>query len=102
MSMWSILGQTLVYIGMVVLIHQLYQYAKVTFTTPKKVNYYQMHEQKYQEILDEIRRLPASDPPAAPAHAVSNATGSGNTSRLTDEQKAFLKESLRMSLDESV
>jgi len=98
MSMWSILGQTLVYIGMVVLIHQLYQYVKTTFTTPKKVNYYQMHEQKYQEILDEIRRLPAGGGDAAPP---APAPGSGHTSRLTDEQKAFLKESLMMSLAES-
>lgn len=85
MSIVSVLVHLLVYIALVVLGHQIYQYMKSSFTTPKRVNMHQYQEKKYQEIMDSLQggSVVALPPPELPC-----------SSPFTDEQRQFLTQSL--------
>lgn len=85
----NLLVQLLVYVGIVLLAHHFYRYIQSAFTTPKRVNRHQLHEKKYQEILDELQQLKqvapvprSEDPEQGPAPG------------LDPEQKHYLKHAL--------
>ena len=44
-----------VYLGILVLLHYLYEYLKNSLTTKKTKDLVKIHQEKYQEILDELR-----------------------------------------------
>ena len=44
-----------IYLGILVLLHYLYEYFKDSFTTKKTKDLVKIHQDKYQEILDELR-----------------------------------------------
>ena len=87
----NLLVQLLVYVGIVLLAHHFYRYVQSAFTTPKRVNRHQLHEKKYQEILDELQQLKqvapvprSEDPEQGPAPGLEPG--------LDPEQKHYLKQ----------
>ena len=44
-----------IYLGILVLLHYLYEYLKDSLTTKKTKDLVKIHQEKYQEILDELR-----------------------------------------------
>lgn len=44
-----------VYLGILALLHYLYEYLKDSLTTKKTKDLVKIHQDKYQEILDELR-----------------------------------------------
>jgi len=89
----NLLVQLLVYVGIVLLAHHFYRYVQSAFTTPKRVNRHQLHEKKYQEILDELQQLKqvapvprSEDPEQGPAPGLEPG--------LDPEQKHYLKQAL--------
>lgn len=44
------------FLGLIIILHKLYNYMKSSFSTPKKINLVDLHREKYQEIVDELRR----------------------------------------------
>jgi len=80
----NLLVQLLVYVGIVLLAHHFYRYVQSAFTTPKRVNRHQLHEKKYQEILDELQQL----------KQVAPVPGPDPVQGLDPEQKHYLKQAL--------
>jgi hypothetical protein len=87
----NLLVQLLVYVGIVLLAHHIYQYVQSAFTTPKRVNRHQLHEKKYQEILDELQQLKQVAPVPGPGPPVP---GPDPNQGLDPEQKHYLKQAL--------
>jgi len=85
----NLLVQLLVYVGIVLLAHHFYRYVQSAFTTPKRVNRHQLHEKKYQEILDELQQLKQVAPVPR-----SEDPEQGPEPGLDPEQKHYLKQAL--------
>ena len=87
-----------VYMGIIYLLHKLYQYLVTQLTTPTKRNMIQLHEETYQDILEQLK------PPPPPVSSSSSSSSQEiqlyqeTASVLTEEQKSFLKQSLTCHL----
>lgn len=107
--MSSILLKICVYLGCIYLLHQLYQYMTSQLITPTKRNMVQLHQETYNEILEQFKRYPpqASSTFHIPKNDCNEfgeicpgpSLEDESNPVLTDEQKQYLKQSLQHQLD---
>jgi len=86
--MWAILLRVIVYIGIVAILHHLYEHFKIMFTTKKTKDLVSLHRDKYEEIIHRLEPASADLPPSTEAPG------------LTEGDKAFLQASLLQVLSE--
>jgi 5-bromo-4-chloroindolyl phosphate hydrolysis protein len=55
---WFFIIRVIIYIGILFILHNLYDYCKQNFTTKKTKDLVGLHKEKYQEILDELHNQP--------------------------------------------
>jgi uncharacterized protein YoxC len=55
--LWYISLQIVAYISILILLHYLYNYLKDTFTVKRTKDLVSLHQEKYQEILNELKEL---------------------------------------------
>jgi hypothetical protein len=92
-NMSSLLLHMFVYMGIIYLLHKLYQYLVAQLTTPTKRNMIQLHEETYQDILEQLK-----PPPVYSSSSQEIQLYQETASVLTEEQKDFLKQSLTCHL----
>ena len=76
---WFFIVRVIISIGILFILHNLYDYCKQNFTTKKTKDLVSLHKEKYQEILNELHNQPNSEKPME---------------ELTFQDKAFLQQSL--------
>ena len=99
-----------VYLGILVLLHYLYEYLKNSLTTKKTKDLVKIHQEKYQEILDELRigsaQYPSSSQELIPYKdicidsSVGSSVGSSVDAFPTD-QHDYLQQSLLSMIQET-
>jgi ABC-type nickel/cobalt efflux system permease component RcnA len=77
-----ILVRVIISIGILFILHNLYDYCKRNFTTKKTKDLVSLHKEKYQEILNELHNQP------------NNSSVEHQPDELTHQDKAFLQQSL--------
>lgn len=93
--MWALILRVIVYMGIVAILHHLYEHFKTMFTTKKTKDLVSLHRDKYQEIIHRLEQPPHSQlpPPPVPESELDPT--------LTEEDKAFLQTSLLQVLSET-
>ena len=97
-----------VYLGILVLLHYLYEYLKDSLTTKKTKDLVKIHQEKYQEILEELRIGSAQYPSSSSSSSSSQelipykdiGIGSSVDAFPTD-QHDFLQQSLLSMIQET-
>ena len=97
--MWALLLRVIVYMGIVAILHHLYEHFKTMFTTKKTKDLVSLHRDKYQEIIHRLEQPPHTLSTPAPGSAP--APESEADTLLTEEDKAFLQTSLLQVLSET-
>ena len=93
--MWALILRVIVYMGIVAILHHLYEHFKTMFTTKKTKDLVSLHRDKYQEIIHRLEQPPHSQLPPLPVPE------SELDPTLTEEDKAFLQTSLLQVLSET-
>jgi len=111
---WFFIVRIIISIGILFILHNLYDYCKQNFTTKKTKDLVSLHKEKYQEILNELHNQPNSSgyPPSGVTDRVCSeeATRYGSPlpnvetqpDELTFQDKAFLQQSLLTMIQTSV
>ena len=76
---WYFIIRVIISIGILFILHNLYDYCKQNFTTKKTKDLVSLHKEKYQEILNELHNQP---------------TVENQQDELSYQDKAFLQQSL--------
>jgi hypothetical protein len=84
---WYFIVRIIISIGILFILHNLYDYCKQNFTTKKTKDLVSLHKEKYQEILNEL-------------HNQTNVETLPD--ELTFQDKAFLQKSLLTMIQTSV
>ena len=95
--MWALLLRVIVYMGIVAILHHLYEHFKTMFTTKKTKDLVSLHRDKYQEIIHRLEQPPHSQLPPLPVPVPESELDP----TLTEEDKAFLQTSLLQVLSET-
>ena len=97
---WYFIVRVIISIGILFILHNLYDYCKQNFTTKKTKDLVSLHKEKYQEILNELHNQPKSS--ASEACSGLNSEGAfcplpnveNQSDELTVQDKTFLQQSL--------
>ena len=79
---WFFIVRVIISIGILFILHNLYDYCKQNFTTKKTKDLVSLHKEKYQEILNELHNQP------------TNSIVENQPDELTHQDKTFLQQSL--------
>jgi len=87
---WYFMIRIIISIGILFILHNLYDYCKQNFTTKKTKDLVSLHKEKYQEIINELGRSGCEN------HSTTNLLESTNNhpDELSFQDKAFLQQSL--------
>ena len=100
---WYFIIRVIISIGILFILHNLYDYCKQNFTTKKTKDLVSLHKEKYQEILNELHNQPKSSASEACSglsseRATRNVCPLPNVENQSDEltvqDKTFLQQSL--------
>lgn len=91
-----------VYLGILVLLHYLYEYLKDSLTTKKTKDLVKIHQEKYQEILEELRIGSAQYPSSSQELIPYKDIGIGSSvDAFPTDQHDFLQQSLLSMIQET-
>ena len=88
-----------IYLGILVLLHYLYEYLKDSFTTKKTKDLVKIHQDKYQEILDELR-TGAQDSSQSQENIPYINIGADTDDVFPTDQSDYLQQSLLLMIQE--
>lgn len=104
--------QLCIFVGILFLIHQIYEYLKKSFTTPIKTNLVQLYQNKYNEITEQYTRdkksHDASDTkvtqplPLLPRRNSSKNEEKFDSEELSSTQKEYLSRELLDMIQKSI
>ena len=101
--LWYICLQVVIYVMVMILLHYLYNYLKNTFTIKRTKDLVGLHNEKYQEIINELQELKLKAPIGwltEEQNSVDSRPVAGRRLRLnaTQEKDEFDKDYLENSL----
>jgi hypothetical protein len=65
--MWySFIVNTFFSVFIIFIIHQLWEYCKINYTTPKTKNVFDIKESKYRQMVEDMETRSVSTPPSPP------------------------------------